>query len=47
LKRLENNVRSMNPTVKIIFLSAKTGEGLNDWFTWVKSQIKMPICLNG
>lgn len=47
LKRLENNVRSMNPSVKIIFLSAKTGEGLNDWFTWVKSQIKMPVCLNG
>lgn len=47
LKKLENNVRSMNPTVKIIFLSAKTGEGLNDWFTWVKSQIKMPVCLNG
>ena len=47
LKRLENNVRSMNPSVKIIFLSAKTGEGLNDWFYWVKSQIKMPVCLNG
>ena len=47
LKRLENNVRSMNPSVKIIFLSAKTGEGLNDWFGWVKSQIKMPVCLNG
>ena len=47
LKRLENNVRSMNQSVKIIFLSAKTGEGLNDWFNWVKSQIKMPVCLNG
>ena len=47
LKRLENNVRSMNPSVKIIFLSAKTGEGLNDWFVWIKSQIKLPICLNG
>ena len=47
LKRLENNVRSMNPSVKIIFLSAKTGEGLNDWFYWVKSQIKMSVCLNG
>jgi len=47
LKKLENNVRSMNPSVKIIFLSAKTGEGLNDWFNWVKSQIKMPVCLNG
>lgn len=47
LKKLENNVRSMNPSVKIIFLSAKTGEGLNDWFRWVKSQIKMPVCLNG
>jgi hydrogenase nickel incorporation protein HypB len=47
LKRLENNVRSMNPSVKIIFLSAKTGEGLNDWFNWVKSQVKIPVCLNG
>ena len=47
LKKLENNVRSMNPSVKIIFLSAKTGEGLNDWFYWVKSQIKMSVCLNG
>jgi hydrogenase nickel incorporation protein HypB len=47
LKRLENNVRSMNPSVKIIFLSAKTGEGLNDWFNWVKSQIKISVCLNG
>jgi hydrogenase nickel incorporation protein HypB len=46
LKRLEANVRSMNPDVTIIALSAKTGEGLEQWFKWVKSQVNAPILLN-
>ncbi|PSM50024.1 hydrogenase accessory protein HypB [Chroococcidiopsis sp. CCALA 051] len=33
------NVRQINPTVKIIPVSAKTGEGLAVWFDWVRSQI--------
>lgn len=40
LGKLMTNVRSMNPHVTIITVSAKTGEGLTDWFSWVKSQIK-------
>ncbi|MEB3309707.1 MAG: hydrogenase nickel incorporation protein HypB [Snowella sp.] len=47
LQRLENNVRSMNPDVTIIFLSAKTGEGLGQWFSWVESQLKVTIAVNG
>ncbi len=35
LHRIEANVRQMNPDVKIIPISAKTGEGLEDWFDWV------------
>jgi hydrogenase nickel incorporation protein HypB len=33
------NVRQMNPHVTIIAVSAKTGEGLEAWFDWVRSQI--------
>jgi hydrogenase nickel incorporation protein HypB len=35
------NVRQMNPTVTIIPVSAKTGEGLEAWFDWVR-QFKKP-----
>lgn len=40
LTRFANNVRSMNPWVTIIPVSAKTGEGLERWFEWVKAQVK-------
>lgn len=33
------NVRQINPNVKIIPVSAKTGEGLAVWFDWLRSQI--------
>jgi hydrogenase nickel incorporation protein HypB len=40
LQRIIDNVRQMNPRVEIISISAKTGEGLEDWFNWVKKQVK-------
>lgn len=39
LEKLAKNVRSMNPGVTIIPVSAKTGEGLDQWFGWVKAQV--------
>ena len=39
INRIEENVRQMNPHVKIIAISAKTGAGLEVWLDWVKSQI--------
>ncbi|MFB2937337.1 hydrogenase nickel incorporation protein HypB [Aerosakkonemataceae cyanobacterium BLCC-F154] len=33
------NVRQMNPHVTIIPVSAKTGEGLDIWFDWVRFQL--------
>lgn len=39
LARIEANVRQMNPHVTIIPLSAKTGEGLEQWFEWVQAQV--------
>lgn len=40
ISRIEANVRQMNPHVTIIPVSAKTGEGLETWFTWVRSVVK-------
>ena len=39
INRIEENVKQMNPHVKIIAISAKTGAGLEAWLDWVKSQV--------
>ena len=39
LDRITENVRQMNPQVTIIPLSAKTGEGLEEWFAWVSDRM--------
>ena len=39
LAAIAANVRQVNPQVTVIFVSAKTGEGLDDWFDWVRSQL--------
>ncbi|MBF2026429.1 MAG: hydrogenase nickel incorporation protein HypB [Oscillatoriales cyanobacterium C42_A2020_001] len=39
LSQIEANVRQINPQVTIIPVSAKTGEGLDTWFTWVRSTV--------
>jgi hydrogenase nickel incorporation protein HypB len=39
LAQIEANVRQMNPHVTIIPVSAKTGEGLDCWFDWVRSHL--------
>lgn len=40
LKRIEANVRQMNPNVTMIPVSAKTGEGLETWFAWIRKQVQ-------
>ncbi|AFZ44102.1 hydrogenase accessory protein HypB [Halothece sp. PCC 7418] len=46
IKRIENNVRQMNPNVTIIPVSAKTGEGLDRWFNWVQQQVTVPVVVH-
>jgi hydrogenase nickel incorporation protein HypB len=48
LECIEANVRQMNPHVTIIPISAKTGEGLEAWLTWVQSQVssKQSLAVN-
>lgn len=40
IDRIAANVRQMNPHVTIIPVSAKTGEGLEDWFNWMRSNLR-------
>jgi hydrogenase nickel incorporation protein HypB len=35
LELLERNVRAVNPRATILRVSARTGEGLDDWFGWL------------
>jgi hydrogenase nickel incorporation protein HypB len=37
LERIAANVRQMNPAVTILPVSAKTGEGLDAWFAWIRA----------
>ena len=38
--RIIANVRQMNSHVTTVPISAKTGEGLETWFDWVRNQVK-------
>jgi hydrogenase nickel incorporation protein HypB len=39
IETIAANVRQMNPDVTLIPVSAKTGEGLDQWLDWVRSQV--------
>ena len=32
-------IKKLNPKAEIYFISAKTGEGMDDWFNWLRNQI--------
>ncbi len=35
-----NYARQVNPKIEIIQLSAKSGEGMNEWYNWLEKQSK-------
>lgn len=39
LNRLEERVKILNPNICIFPVSAKTGEGINEWIHWIKQQL--------
>jgi hydrogenase nickel incorporation protein HypB len=39
IDQIAANVRQMNPHCTIISVSAKTGEGLEDWFGWMRDRV--------
>ncbi len=40
LQAMTERVKKLNPKVKIIPISAKTGEGIAEWADWIRSEIK-------
>jgi len=40
MERLEESVKKLNPDVKIIPLSCRTGQGFDAWIGWLKDRIK-------
>ena len=39
-QKLEQNVHLRNPDAKIIYLSAKTGEGMDEWLDWLRDAVR-------
>ena len=39
LKYFKKGVRLLNPNVKFFTVSAKTGEGIDDWISWLDDQV--------
>ncbi|MBE7384058.1 MAG: hydrogenase nickel incorporation protein HypB [Leptolyngbya sp. SIO1E4] len=42
LAQIEANVRQVNPHVRVIPVSVKTGEGLEAWYHWVHAAVRKP-----
>ena len=40
LKACEERAKKLNPNIKVIPISAKTGEGIEEWAQWLREQVK-------
>jgi hydrogenase nickel incorporation protein HypB len=38
---LKERVKKLNPNIKVIPISAKTGEGIDEWANWIRSEVKV------
>ena len=36
----EERIKKLNPNAKVIFVSAKTGEGFDEWADWIREEVK-------
>ena len=36
---VKERIRRLNPQAKVFFLSAKTGEGFDEWLGWIREQM--------
>ncbi|MDQ7031620.1 MAG: hydrogenase nickel incorporation protein HypB [Desulfonauticus sp.] len=43
LQRASNFAKSLNPEIEIFPVSAKTGEGLDDWYQWLKKEVEKKV----
>ena len=40
IEAVRERVTRLNPNIKIIPISAKTGEGMEEWVSWIREQVK-------
>jgi hydrogenase nickel incorporation protein HypB len=40
LEAVKARIKKLNPNIKVIPISAKTGEGIDEWADWVRTQVK-------
>ncbi|QVK18197.1 hydrogenase nickel incorporation protein HypB [Mycoplasmatota bacterium] len=40
LEAVKERVKKLNPNIKVIPISAKTGEGINEWADWIRTEVK-------
>jgi hydrogenase nickel incorporation protein HypB len=40
IERIEEEAKKINPDLTIFRISCKTGEGLNDWYSWLRDKVK-------
>jgi hydrogenase nickel incorporation protein HypB len=40
IEHIEEEAKKINPDLTIFRISCKTGEGLNDWYSWLREQVK-------
>ncbi len=38
--RVKERINNLNPRARVIFVSAKTGEGFDEWVDWIRNEIK-------
>ena len=41
IEKVKSTVLKLNPKIKIFTMSCKTGEGIDNWTNWIKSQLKI------
>ena len=39
-EEVEKRIHKLNPDAKVIFVSAKTGEGFDEWIEWIRNEVK-------
>jgi hydrogenase nickel incorporation protein HypB len=40
MEAVKERVKKLNPNIRVIPISAKTGEGINDWAAWIRAEVK-------
>ncbi|MBA7539842.1 Hydrogenase maturation factor HypB [subsurface metagenome] len=43
MDKIKKDALNINPNLKIFEISCKTGEGLNNWFDWLREQVRKKL----